>query len=161
MQRRSAVVLAVAVAVLAGCNPFHRTPAVEVSAKDTNLNTRWHGTLSSPAELAGAVQMNGTASMAPGVKRGSTEVTLSLANATDGGEHPWQVHHGQCGNDEGVFGTPAAYQVAKVGSDGRALSNATVELETPLSGNYYVMVNASAGNPETTVACGNLAPPTP
>jgi hypothetical protein len=33
-------------------------------------------------------------------------------------------------------------------------------LETPTTGSYFVIVRASAANAETTVACGNLAPPT-
>jgi hypothetical protein len=160
MNRKKLIVLAVSGLVLAGCNPFNR-PAVEVSAKDTNLNNRWHATLTSPAAMAGAVQMTGTASMAPAEKRGATTVTLALANATDGGLHPWQVHHGQCGASEGVFGSADAYKTVKVGGNGRAESTATIELETPTSGSYFVMVNASSGNSDVTVACGNLAAPTP
>jgi hypothetical protein len=30
----------------------------------------------------------------------------------------------------------------------------------PTTGNYFVMVRASAANDAVTVACGNLAPPT-
>ncbi len=161
MYKHSWLLLTLSAVALAGCNPFHRQPSVEVGALDTNLNTRWHANLASPAGLAGAVQMNGSASMAPAPKRGSTLITLALANATAGGEHPWQVHRGQCGADEGLFGAAEAYQPAKVGRDGHAASSATVPLETPTTGSYFVMVNASAGNAETTVACGNLAPPTP
>jgi hypothetical protein len=145
---------------MTACNPFNRQSA-QVSAKDTNLNTRWHATLSSPAELSGAVQMTGTASMSPSSKRGATEVTLALSNATEGGEHPWQVHMGRCGEDQGILGSADAYSAAKVGGNGRAESRATLEVETPVSGDYFVMVNASTGNAMTTVACGNLAPPTP
>jgi hypothetical protein len=36
-----------------------------------NLNSRWHANLATPANLAGAVQMNGSASMAPGTKTGN------------------------------------------------------------------------------------------
>ena len=53
-----------------------------------------------------------------------------------------------------------AYRAAKVGRDGRATSSATVPIETPTTGNYFVMVRASAANNAVTVACGNLAPPT-
>ena len=51
-----------------------------------------------------------------------------------GGLHPWQLHHGQCGSDEGVFGAA--------------------------TGSYFVVVRASAANDAMRVACGNLAPPT-
>ena len=73
---------------------------------DVNLKARWHANLASPAELAGAAQMNGTASMAPGPKRGTTNVTLNLANASPGGLHPWEARLGPCGvgMGDGVFG---------------------------------------------------------
>src|SRR5215210_6722861 len=44
--------------------------------QNENLNPRWHANLAAPAELAGAVRMNGTASMAPGTKSGNTTVLL-------------------------------------------------------------------------------------
>lgn len=152
--------LAVAVFALTSCNPFRRDSAVQVSTKDENLNSRWHANLATPAELAGAVQMNGSATMAPGTKTGNTTVYLDLANASPGGLHPWQLHLGQCGSDEGVFGAADAYHAAKVGRDGRATSTATVPIETPTTGSYFVIVRASAANNAVTVACGNLAPPT-
>jgi hypothetical protein len=153
------LMLAVSAFALASCNPFRNESAVEVSTKDENLNSRWHANLATPAELAGAVQMNGSASMAPGTT-GSTMVVLNLANATPGGLHPWQLHRGQCGSDEGVFGAADLYRAAKVGSDGHATSSANVPLITPTTGNYFVIVRASAANNAVTVACGNLAPPT-
>lgn len=160
MSNHRLLMLAVSAFALTACNPFRHAPAVEVSAKDENLNSRWHANLATPANLAGAVQMNGSASMAPGTKRGNTTVSLDLANATPGGVHPWQLHRGQCDADEGVFGSADAYQAAKVGRDGRATSSATVPIETPTTGNYFVIVRASAANDAMTVACGNLAPPT-
>jgi hypothetical protein len=145
---------------LMSCNPFHHNQAVEVSNKDENLNSRWHANLATPAELAGAVQMNGSASMAPAARSGNTTVSLDLANATPGGLHPWQLHRGQCGTDEGVVGSAAAYPAAKVGRDGRANVSANLPLDTPTAGSYFVTVQASAANNAMTVACGNLAPPT-
>ena len=153
-------VLAVAVFTLAACNPFHHKPAVEVSTRDANVNSRWHASLVSPADLAGAVQMSGSASMVPGSSSGNTAVSLRLANASPGGVHPWAVHRGQCGADEGVLGPSDAYQPAKVSDDGRAAASATLPLETPTAGSYFVSVRASAANGETIIACGNLAPPT-
>jgi hypothetical protein len=38
-------VLAVAVLALSSCNPFRHDSAVQVSAKDENLNSRWHANL--------------------------------------------------------------------------------------------------------------------
>lgn len=160
MSTQRLLMLAVSAFALTACNPFRHDPAVEVSTGDQNLNSRWHANLATPANLAGAVQMNGSASMAPGTKSGNTTVSLDLANATPGGVHPWQLHRGQCESDEGVFGSSEVYQAATVGRDGRATSSATVPIETPTTGSYFVIVRASAANGAMTVACGNLAPPT-
>ena len=134
--------------------------AVQVSAQDQNLNSRWHGNIASPAALAGVVQITGEATMAPGSSDGNTTVSLSVANATPGGRHPWELHRGQCGDDQGVFGSSDAYKAIRIGGDGRATASARVPLQTPTSGSYFVSVQASLANGETTIACGNLAPPT-
>ena len=152
--------LAVSALALTSCNPFRQEPAVQVSTKDENLNSRWHANLASPADLAGAVQMSGSASMTPGARSGNTTVSLNLANATPGGLHPWQLHRGQCGADNGMVGTAGAYPVAQVGRNGEATVSATLPFVTPTDGSYFVMVRASAANDAVTVACGNLAPPT-
>ena len=151
----------VAVALgLGACTVFQSKPAVEVNAADVNLNSSWHARIASPADLAGAVQMSGSASMAPGAKRGTTEVELKLANTAPGGLHPWAIHLGQCGADEGVFGARDNYSPLRVGSDGEGVSNAIVAINTPVTGNYFVSVQASGANRNLTVACGNLAAPT-
>jgi hypothetical protein len=69
------------------------------------------------------------------------------------------VHRGQCGADDGVFGSPDAYQAIKIDDQGRASAYTTLPLSMPTTGSYYVSVGASASNSETIVACGNLAPP--
>jgi hypothetical protein len=147
--------------MLGACSMFHPKPrAVEVNAADVNLNSSWHAMMASPATLAGAVQMSGSASMAPGSKRGTTEILLRLGNTSPGGVHPWAIHLGQCGSDEGVFGALESYPPLLVGSDGTGDSMATVALNTPTGGDYFVSVQASPQNRQLTVACGNLAAPT-
>jgi hypothetical protein len=160
MSHPRVLLLALSAFTLVSCNPFHRGSSVQVSAKDANLNSRWHASLATPAGLAGAIQMNGSASMAPAPKTGNTTVSLDLANATPGGLHPWQLHRGQCGSDDGIVGSAGAYPVAKVGRDGHAAAMANLTLDTPTVGSYFVSVSASAANDAVTVACGNLAPPT-
>ncbi len=156
--------LAVSLTVLAvaACNPFHHASAVQMSAKDATLNSRWHANLASPATLAGAVQMNGSASMAPDTDGSRTDITVNLANATPGGLHPWAMHYGQCGptTDRGVFGSTEAYSPLHVDSDAQATGMAMVPIATPRTGEYFVVVYASAANSQAVVACGNLAPPT-
>jgi len=152
-----------AIFALAACNPFRnpmrQDPVVQINAHDTNVNSRWNGTLASPSDLAGAVQMKGAASMSPGVRTTDTRVALDLSNATPGGVHPWQIHAGQCGSDMGVFGSASDYPLLRVNDNGTASVHGTVATEMPSQGNYFVSVGASSANPETIVACGNLAPP--
>lgn len=157
-------VLVTGALALGACNPLRsplkQDPVVQVSNRDANVNSRWHGTLSTPSTLAGAVQMTGQISMAPAEKAGNTHVVLLLANASPGGLHPWQLHRGQCGMDLGVFGGADAYRALKVDDDGKASAAVTVPLVMPIDGQYYVSVGASSANPETIAACGNLASPT-
>ena len=148
---------------LAACNPFRsplaHEPVVQVTTRDANMNSRWHGQLTSPANLAGAVQMTGQISFTPDKNPDNTNVAIVLSNASPGGLHPWQAHRGQCGADEGVFGSESNYNPLKVDENGRASSSATVPVMMPREGNYYVSVGASAANPTMIVACGNMAPP--
>ena len=158
-----ALVAAGALALVA-CNPFRspmkQAPVVQVSTRDANANARWHGTLTSPSTLAGAVQMTGQISMSPGSNAGNTNVALLLANASPGGLHPWQLHRGQCGADDGVFGSASDYKTLKVDENGRASASANVPVVMPIDGRYFVSVGASEANAATIVACGNLASPT-
>jgi len=70
---RSLALIATAL-TLGACSVFQPKSAVEMGTADATLNSSWHARIASPSELAGAVQMNGSASMAPGVKRGTTEI---------------------------------------------------------------------------------------
>lgn len=160
MTIRPSLALVAAVLTLGACSMFEPKPAVEMSTADVNLNARWHASIASPAELAGVVQMSGSASMAPGTKRGTTEVVLKVANSSPGGVHPWAIHFGQCGADQGVFGSLDNYQPLRVNSDGTGSSSAVVAQDTPTTGSYFVSVQASGANNEVIIACGNLAAPT-
>jgi hypothetical protein len=153
------LILAAATLALAACNPFHRSPSVEVSDEDENRYTRWHGTFTSPASLAGVVQMTGSATMAPGNDARSTRVMVELSNATPGGEHPWALHRGHCDSAEELLGQRSDYEPIKVDNDGRATASANVDMHTPTSGSYSVRVTASPSNTRMVLACANLAPP--
>lgn len=159
MYARQSLPVAFGLLALTAC--FGNSPAVQLSDRDTALNSRWHASLASPADLAGAVQMNGSASMAPNLDSTATTLTLDLANASPGGQHPWAVHRGQCGQgqDRGVFGSREAYSPLNIDSDGQASGTALAQMATPRTGDYFVAVYASATN-SMVIACGNLAPPT-
>ena len=134
--------------------------AVEIDPSTQPVQNRWNGTVASPPELAGVSAIRGSAWMGPDEKDANrTQAQVNLSNAVPGGEHPWHVHRGRCGADQGIFGPADAYKPLKVGSNGRASS--TVELSVPSTktGEFFVNVHASAKNMRTIVACGNLAPP--
>ena len=150
------VMIGVPALAIAACNPFHQSVRMN---QDVNYGQRWHGTLTSPAYLSGAVQIQGTASMAPGSDGQKTTVTVMVSNAAPGGVHPWEVHQGQCGADQGIFGPQDEYKPIKIGSDGKGEEKATIPMPTPTFGNYFVLLHASSQNRETVIACGNMAPP--
>ncbi len=142
---------------LTACGGGH---SVEINPKDAVVGSRWNAALASPAQLAGVSQVRGTAWMAPHRDDTTrTDAAVSIANAVPGGEHPWHVHVGQCGNDRGIFGSATAYKPLEVKGNGTADAKAELPLPLPVSGQYFVNVHASANNMGTIIACGNLAPP--
>lgn len=157
MKAHTVAGLMVSALTLASCGG--RQP-VEINPNTEGIATRWNGTLATPPELAGVVAVSGQAWMAPDPKdEGKTRAHAEISNAVPGGVHPWHVHRGRCGSDQGIFGPADAYPPLKVESDGRASS--TAALPTPFSktGDFFVDVHASAKNARTLLACGNLAPP--
>lgn len=122
--------------------------------------SRWNAVLATPGQLAGVTQVRGTGWM--GIREKDTtqtEAHVAIANALPGGRHPWHVHVGQCGADRGILGPADAYPILKVNGDGKAEADATLPVQMPRVGQYFVNVHASANNMGTIVACGNLAPP--
>jgi hypothetical protein len=134
--------------------------AVELNPNSPLLATRWNGTLATPAELLGVVDIHGSAWMGPDEKnKDKTLAHVEIHNAVPGGVHPWHVHRGRCGTDQGIFGPADAYKPMKVSDNGRGSSDATLSVPTPKTGDFFVNVHASARNMGVIVACGNLAPP--
>jgi hypothetical protein len=133
---------------------------VEINPDAQSLASRWNGTLSAPPELAGVSQMRGQGWMAADPEdRGKSQAHVEISNAVPGGRHPWHVHRGQCGSDQGILGPADSYEPLEVEGDGRARETAELSIPLPRSGSYFINVHASARNMATTVACGNLAPP--
>jgi hypothetical protein len=148
-----------ALAAIAACNPFATKPKVgQIDPEHSSANLGWNATLSTPGGMTGAVDLHGTASL---VAHGSGKsvATILISNAAPSGVHPWHVYQGQCGDNGAVVGTATAYPPLTVNGAGTATAMATLPLELPTSGTYYVAVNASAANMQTVLACGNLAPP--
>jgi hypothetical protein len=92
-------------------------------------------------------------------EQGQTRAYVQISNAVPGGRHPWHVHKGQCGSDQGILGPADAYKPLRVEDDGRASETAVLPISLPRSGSFFINVHASSRNMSTTVACGNLAPP--
>jgi len=145
---------------IAGASCGGGRQAVELDPSAPVVATRWNGSLSTPPGLLGVVDMQGSAWMGPNEKDpGRTIARVDIRNAVPGAVHPWHVHRGQCGSDQGIFGPADAYKPLKVGDNGRATADATLPVPTPKTGDYFVNVHASARNMGTIVGCGNLAPP--
>jgi len=157
---RFSIIAALTLALSSALTACARAP-VTISQQSVAERSLWHASLASPSDLAGAVQVTGTASMGPGSKSGTTDVAFHLGNVSPGGVHPWAMHRGTCANDAGLFGSSDAYEPVTVDGSGKAAATATIPLEPPTSGDYFVVVYASASNMSMTIACGNLAPPTP
>ncbi|MGN6393506.1 MAG: hypothetical protein ACTHM9_14855 [Gemmatimonadales bacterium] len=153
---RPALIAPLTALAVVGCGGH----AVQIDSKAQPVGGRWNGVLSTPASLAGVTQVHGNAWMQRADKDSAqTLAHVEITNAAPGGRHPWHVHRGQCGTDLGILGPPDAYQVLKVGGDGKAKDDAKLPLPLPSAGQYFVNVHASAQNMSTIVACGNLAPP--
>jgi hypothetical protein len=125
------------------------------------LHSRWNGTVGSPQSLTGVVQIHGSAWMGPvsATDSSRTSANISITNAATGGIHPWAVRQGQCGTDQGPFGSPSEYPPLKVKGDGTAQAKVTLQVATPSQGQYFVYVLAAPNNTGTVIACGNLATP--
>jgi hypothetical protein len=157
MKARIVAGLAVYAVTLASCGG--RQP-VEINPDAQSVATRWNGTLAAPSELAGVSDVRGQAWMAADPKNADqTRAHVQISNAVPGGSHPWHVHRGSCGSDQGILGPTDAYNPLKVEGNGRAVSDAQLSIPLPKTGNYFLNVHASARNMKTIVACGNLAPP--
>ena len=142
------------------CGVFNRSrePATSIDPSAAQPRYDWKASLVTPSELAGALQVRGTAQWNRDGDAASM-VTVTISNATAGGVHPWHVHRGQCGANGAIVGSAAAYKPLTVSGDGTASAAARLEMSLPTSGDYYVNVHASASNLSTIISCGNLAAP--
>jgi hypothetical protein len=81
---------------------------------------------------------------------------LNLSNAEANSVHPWHVHYGTCGNDQGIVGPPSAYPSLTAGLDGRAALTAVLPFMVTPGSTYMINVHKSPTEMGTIVACGNL-----
>jgi hypothetical protein len=121
----------------------------------------WRTTLAPPPDAdprvaaPAGVPVGGAATIeSAGAKR--TRANVHIVHAAPGGVHPWHVHRGSCGNDQGIVGPATGYTPLHVGPDGEGEVAQTLAFPTPTDGQYMVNVHASPTNLKTIVACGNL-----
>jgi hypothetical protein len=152
-----------ACAAVAGCATFGRREVQGAELADrnaeANVASRWNVAFTAPNDPARRATMEGWASMRSGTTRASTSILLNVTRATPGAVHPWQLHHGSCGADRGVYGPASAYEPLTVDAGGRGAGQATVRMPLPAEGPFFVRVAASATAPDSIVACGDLVPP--
>jgi len=137
-------------------------PAAQIADRNTEpgVGSRWHVAFASPDAATGRASMDGWASMRSGESRANTSILLNVTHATPGSVHPWQLHHGRCGADRGIYGPASAYEPLTVDAEGRGAGQATVRMSLPAEGPFFVRVAASAAAPDSIIACGDLVPPT-
>src|SRR5881628_1697119 len=84
---------------------------VEINPDAQPAGTSWNGALSTPTALAGVADIRGQAWMGADQKDpNQTRAHVTISNAVPGGVHPWHVHRGKCGSDQGVLGPADAYK---------------------------------------------------
>jgi hypothetical protein len=117
----------------------------------------WRATLvpPQPPSSTSATAVGGTATVMSAGKQ-KTRADVHVANAKPGSVHPWHIHKGTCGHDQGILGPPKAYTPLRIGADGNGEVAVTLPFATPTSGQYMVNVHKSASDLKTIVACGDL-----
>lgn len=157
--RHIALVTALGALVAAGTVASHRgveastlAPRVTKATSDSGLTA----TLSAPSSYTGDEHVFGSATVAPNVTGSGFTATVNIAGATPKSTHPWHVHKGTCGNDQGVVGGGSSYTPIKVGDDGKGTSTAKVSASLDPKGSYMVNIHASSTDMKTIVACGPL-----
>lgn len=137
-----------------------RRPVATLSAPDNVVALRWNATLSTPAAMQGVVQAQGRAWITSEDAGRKARVDVELSNMTAGGQHPWVLRTGQCGIAGGELLRASGDGALKIGRDGRATANSTMDRAFQTTGDYTIEVLASNDNAGTVIACGNFAPPT-
>jgi hypothetical protein len=136
-----------------------RRPVATISAPDNVVASRWNATLSTPAAMQGVVQAQGRSWITSVDEGRKTRVDVELSNVTVGGDHPWVLRTGQCGMGGSELIRGSGNNALKVGGDGRAKADATMDRYFQTTGDYALEVLASSENTTTVIACGNFAPP--
>lgn len=113
-----------------------------------------------PRDWSATVQERGDSGVRANVRAasapGQTAVSINLAGGQSNGTHPWHVHRGTCGNDQGIVGDPGAYPPLRPNSAGAASATALITVQLVPDGNYMVNVHRSPQALNEIIACGQL-----
>ena len=136
-----------------------RRPVATISEPNNVVASRWNATMSTPAPMQGVLQAQGRAWITSVDEGRKSRVDVELSNITAGGEHPWVLRTGQCGMTGAELLRARGNDALKVGRDGKAKADKTIDRYFQNSGDYALEVLASDENTSTVIACGNFAPP--
>ena len=158
--RHIALVTALGALVATGTVFTHRgVEAHPLATRVTNADSALTATLSAPSSYAGDEHVFGSATVSPDKSGKGFTAKVNIAGATPKSTHPWHVHKGTCGNDQGVVGGGSSYTPIKVGDDGKGTSSAKVSAPLDPNDTYMVNIHASPTDMKTIVACGPLTKP--
>jgi len=145
-------------ALIAGTAIAHRgVEAAPPARRVANAaDSSWKATLSAPSTYMGDEHVFGSATVTPDKSGKGFTAKVNIAGATPKSTHPWHVHRGTCGNDQGVVGSGSSYTPIKVGDDGKGTSTAKVSAALDPNGSYMINIHASPTDMKTIVACGPL-----
>ena len=90
------------------------------------------------------------------VLEGKTMASITINNATAGGQHPWMIHEGTCSMPGQAVGMASDYPLVSIASDGRGTASANIMARLDEAKQYVVVVHASQSDMTTVVACGEL-----
>jgi hypothetical protein len=88
--------------------------------------------------------------------QGETEIAVEFFGGQPGAVHPWHVHQGTCGSDEGYLHEPDVYPPLELDQQGRGSARVTVPAAVQPGQSYFVNVHGMEDHDET-VACGALS----
>ena len=109
----------------------------------------WSGTVAGQGTFASA-----TGSARAAVINGQSNITVRVTGLAAGGQHPWRVYEGACGQTGPAFGDASAFGPITVSAEGVAEGTARVNAVLNEAKNYQVRLFASPSDTATIVACG-------
>src|SRR5688572_11865840 len=86
---------------------------------------------------------------------GGTRANATLTGGSAGGNHPWHLHEGGCGENGPVIGNASAYPSLQPDASGNASATVTLPVTLALDRSYSIDLHQSPDD-DTLVGCGEL-----